>query len=369
MSLRGDIEGMTANRKRIVRVEQLLMSGVIILGTLQACQQKTTAQSDSEDVITKITVQTQETAQSKPQIENAKQTVDGAFPDGLDYSDVTYGVIENMNWIHDLQTCLRLNKDNGDFIELKDYINGATWVESGRQYEDVQKLKGRYLYLMPDSSGKARYTVYMNEISVDDVDTTPYEHMMDDEVEIDTSVNCYLYDAQTSKMYETASLSLYEELMKIGEQQATERVACITQLITSESYQAAGGQLQLLQVNFADNKYQYGTDSEYDKALEIFNFMTDYFKNNVPNLADKLNPYENIDDKDYQVQVIVADQYEFPIYAMYLLSDNTVRCFDYMTGNSWRVVDDGSLARQIEAWKDENVYADKLNGMANNVGQ
>lgn len=361
---------MMTSSKKNVKIGQLLVCGAIILSTLQACQQKNEASSNSEDTITKITVQASEEEKSdKPQIENAKQVVDGAFPDGLDFSNITYGVIENMNGVHDLQTCLRLNKDSGNFIELKDYINGTTWVESSKKYEDVQKLKGRYLYLMPDDSGKARYIVYMNEITVDDVDTTPYEHMMGDNVEIDTQVNCYLYDAQTSKMYETASLSLYEELMKIGEQQATERVACIVQLITSENYQNIGGQLQLLQVNFTDNKYQYGTDDEYNKALEVFNFMTDYFKNNVPNLADKLNPYENIEDVDYQVQVIIADQYEFPIYAMYLLSDNTVRCFDYMTGNSWRVVDNGTLGRQIEAWREENVYADKINNIEDTAEQ
>lgn len=355
--------------KKYVKIGQLLISGTIILSTLQACQQKVDTQSSNQDEITKITVQTSETAQSKPQIKNAEQVVGGAFPSGLDLDDVSYGVIENMNGVHDLQTCLRVNKDNADFVGLRDQINGATWVESSKKYEDIQKLKGRYLYLMPGSDGKAKYTIYMNEIVIDDIDTTPYENMIDDEVEIDKSVNCYLYEAQTGKIYETASLALYEDLMKLGEQQATERIACITQLITSESYQDAGGQLQLLSVNFADSKYQYGTDSEYEKALEIFDFITEYFKDNVPNLADKLNPYEDIEDKDYQVQVIVADQYEFPIYAMYLLSDNTVRCFDYMTGNSWRVIDNGSLARQIEAWRDENVYADKLNSMTDKAEQ
>ena len=141
---------MTSSKKN-VKIGQLLICGAIILSTLQACQQKNEASSNSEDTITKITVQTSEEEKSdKPQIENAKQVVDGAFPDGLDFSNITYGVIENMNGVHDLQTCLRLNKDSGNFIELKDYINGTTWVESSKKYEDVQKLKGRYLYLMPD---------------------------------------------------------------------------------------------------------------------------------------------------------------------------------------------------------------------------
>jgi len=64
-------------------------------------------------------------------------------------------------------------------------------------------------------------------------------------------------------------------------------------------------------------------------------YLQEYFDTSKPNLADKLNAYEDIKDSEYKAKLIVNDQLEYAMYAMYLMTDNTVRVFDYTNGNSW----------------------------------
>lgn len=247
----------------------------------------------------------------------------------INTSDLYQVTVKNMSKVHSTQSYQTFNKSNSpqDFKSVISAVEQSEWVKSDIEVDDVTNLKGKYIGLLQYDNGETKYTVCMNEIRMKDVDSRPFKPMLEDEVQQDSQIVAYIIDMQNRMVYETASQNIQNILLNLGDKSQISRVANQFRFQTSVDYD-----------EYAYFEYYVGNPSldERDVASEgLIVYLQEYFDTSKPNLSDKLNAYEDIKDNEYKAKLIVNDQLEYAMYAMYLMNDDTVRIFDYTNGNSW----------------------------------
>ena len=251
-------------------------------------------------------------------------------PEGMiNTSDLYQVTVKNMSKVHSTQSYQTFNKSNSpqDFKSVISAVEQSEWVESDIEVDDVTNLKGKYIGLLQYDNGETKYTICMNEIRMKDVDSRPFESMLEGEVQQDSQIVAYIVDMQNRIVYETASQNIQNILLNLGDKSQITRVANQFRFQTSKDYD-----------EYAYFEYYVGNPSldERDVASgKLMVYLQEYFDTSKPNLSDKLNAYEDIQDSEYKAKLIVNDQLEYAMYAMYLMNDDTVRIFDYTNGNSW----------------------------------
>ena len=247
----------------------------------------------------------------------------------INTSDLYQVTVKNMSKVHSTQSYQTFNKSNSpqDFKSVISAVEQSEWVKSSMEVDDVTNLKGKYIGLLQYDNGETKYTICMNEIRMKDVDSRPFASMLEDEVQQDSQIVAYIVDMQNRMVYETASQNVQNILLNLGDKSQITRVANQFRFQTSGDYD-----------EYAYFEYYVGNQSldERDAASEeLMVYLQGYFDTSKPNLSDKLNAYEDIQDSEYKAKLIVNDQLEYAMYAMYLMNDDTVRIFDYTNGNSW----------------------------------
>lgn len=247
----------------------------------------------------------------------------------INTSDLYQVTVKNMSRVHSTQSYQTFNKSNSpqDFKSVISAVEQSEWVKSDIEVDDVTNLKGKYIGLLQYDNGETKYTICMNETRMEDVDSRPFESMLEGEVQQDSQIVAYIIDMQNRMVYETASQNIQNILLNLGDKSQISRVANQFRFQTSKDYD-----------EYAYFEYYVGNPSldERDVASgELMVYLQDYFDTSKPNLADKLNAYEDIEDSEYKAKLMVNDQLEYAMYAMYLMNDDTVRVFDYTNGNSW----------------------------------
>lgn len=247
----------------------------------------------------------------------------------INTSDLYQVTVKNMSKVHSTQSYQTFNKSNSpqDFKSVISAVEQSEWVKSNIEVDDVTNLKGKYIGLLQYDNGETKYTVCMNETRMEDVDSRPFESMLEGEIQQDSQIVAYIIDMQNRMVYETASQNIQNILLNLGDKSQITRVANQFRFQTSRDYD-----------EYAYFEYYVGNPSldERDAASEeLIVYLQEYFDTSKPNLADKLNAYEDIKDSEYKAKLIVNDQLEYAMYAMYLMTDDTVRVFDYTNGNSW----------------------------------
>lgn len=247
----------------------------------------------------------------------------------INTSDLYQVTVKNMSKVHSTQSYQTFNKSNSpqDFKSVISAVEQSEWVKSDIEVDDVTNLKGKYIGLLQYDNGETKYTVCMNETRMEDVDSRPFESMLEGEIQQDSQIVAYIVDIQNRMVYETASQNIQNILLNLGDRSQITRVANQFRFQTSRDYD-----------EYAYFEYYVGNPSldERDAASEeLIVYLQEYFDTSKPNLADKLNAYEDIKDSEYKAKLIVNDQLEYAMYAMYLMTDDTVRVFDYTNGNSW----------------------------------
>lgn len=247
----------------------------------------------------------------------------------INTSDLYQVTVKNMSKVHSTQSYQTFNKSNSpqDFKSVISAVEQSEWVKSDIEVDDVTNLKGKYIGLLQYDNGETKYTVCMNETRMEDVDSRPFESMLEGEIQQDSQIVAYIVDMQNRMVYETASQNIQNILLNLGDRSQITRVANQFRFQTSADYD-----------EYAYFEYYVGNPSldERDAASEeLIVYLQEYFDTSKPNLADKLNAYEDIKDSEYKAKLIVNDQLEYAMYAMYLMNDDTVRVFDYTNGNSW----------------------------------
>lgn len=247
----------------------------------------------------------------------------------INTSDLYQVTVKNMSKVHSTQSYQTFNKSNSpqDFKSVISAVEQSEWVKSDIEVDDVTNLKGKYIGLLQYDNGETKYTICMNETRMEDVDSRPFESMLEGEIQQDSQIVAYIVDMQNSMVYETASQNIQNILLNLGDRSQITRVANQFRFQTSRDYD-----------EYAYFEYYVGNPSldERDAASEeLIVYLQEYFDTSKPNLADKLNAYEDIKDSEYKAKLIVNDQLEYAMYAMYLMNDDTVRVFDYTNGNSW----------------------------------
>lgn len=247
----------------------------------------------------------------------------------INTSDLYQVTVKNMSKVHSTQSYQTFNKSNSpqDFKSVISAVEQSEWVKSDIEVDDVTNLKGKYIGLLQYDNGETKYTVCMNETRMEDVDSRPFESMLEGEIQQDSQIVAYIVDMQNRMVYETASQNIQNILLNLGDRSQITRVANQFRFQTSRDYD-----------EYAYFEYYVGNPSldERDAASEeLIVYLQEYFDTSKPNLADKLNAYEDIKDSEYKAKLIVNDQLEYAMYAMYLMTDDTIRVFDYTNGNSW----------------------------------
>lgn len=247
----------------------------------------------------------------------------------INTSDLYQVTVKNMSKVHSTQSYQTFNKSNSpqDFKSVISAVEQSEWVKSDIEVDDVTNLKGKYIGLLQYDNGETKYTVCMNETRMEDVDSRPFESMLEGEVQQDSQIVAYIVDMQNRMVYETASQNIQNILLNLGDRSQIARIAIQFRFQTSRDYD-----------EYAYFEYYVGNPSldERDVASgELMVYLQEYFDTSKPNLSDKLNAYEDIKDSEYKAKLIVNDQLEYAMYAMYLMNDGTVRIFDYTNGNSW----------------------------------
>lgn len=247
----------------------------------------------------------------------------------INTSDLYQVTVKNMSKVHSTQSYQTFNKSNSpqDFKSVISAVEQSEWVKSDIEVDDVTNLKGKYIGLLQYDNGETKYTICMNETRMEDVDSRPFESMLEGEIQQDSQIVAYIVDMQNSMVYETASQNIQNILLNLGDRSQITRVANQFRFQTSRDYD-----------EYAYFEYYVGNPSldERDVASEeLIVYLQEYFDTSKPNLADKLNAYEDIKDSEYKAKLIVNDQLEYAMYAMYLMTNDTVRVFDYTNGNSW----------------------------------
>lgn len=247
----------------------------------------------------------------------------------INTSDLYQVTVKNMSKVHSTQSYQTFNKSNSpqDFKSVLSAVEQSEWVKSDIELDDVTNLKGKYIGLLQYDNGETKYTVCMNETRMEDVDSRPFESMLEGEIQQDSQIVAYIVDMQNRIVYETASQNIQNILLNLGDKSQITRVANQFRFQTSKDYG-----------EYAYFEYYVGNPSldERDVASgKLMVYLQEYFDASKPNLSDKLNAYEDIQDSEYKAKLIVNDQLEYAMYAMYLMNDDTVRIFDYTNGNSW----------------------------------
>ena len=247
----------------------------------------------------------------------------------INTSDLYQVTVKNMSKVHSTQSYQTFNKSNSpqDFKSVISAVEQSEWVKSDIEVDDVTNLKGKYIGLLQYDNGETKYTICMNETRMKDVDSRPFASMLEGEIQQDSQIVAYIVDMQNRMVYETASQNIQNILLNLGDKSQISRVANQFRFQTSRDYD-----------EYAYFEYYVGNPSldERDAASEeLIVYLQEYFDTSKPNLADKLNAYEDIKDSEYKAKLIVNDQLEYAMYAMYLMTDDTVRVFDYTNGNSW----------------------------------
>lgn len=247
----------------------------------------------------------------------------------INTGDLYQVTVKNMSKVHSTQSYQTFNKSNSpqDFKSVISAVEQSEWVKSDIEVDDVTNLKGKYIGLLQYDNGETKYTICMNETRMKDVDSRPFEYMLEGEVQQDSQIVAYIIDMQNRMVYETASQNIQNILLNLGDKSQITRVANQFRFQTSRDYD-----------EYAYFEYYVGNPSldERDVASEgLIVYLQEYFDTSKPNLSDKLNAYEDIQDSEYKAKLIVNDQLEYAMYAMYLMNDDTVRVFDYTNGNSW----------------------------------
>ena len=251
-------------------------------------------------------------------------------PESVINTDDLYQVtVKNMSKVHSTQSYQTFNKSSSpqDFKSVISAVEQSEWVKSDIEVDDVTNLKGKYIGLLQYDNGETKYTVCMNETRMEDVDSRPFESMLEGEIQQDSQIVAYIVDMQNRIVYETASQNIQNILLNLGDKSQITRVANQFRFQTSKDYD-----------EYAYFEYYVGNPSldERDVASgKLMVYLQEYFDTSKPNLSDKLNAYEDIQDSEYKAKLIVNDQLEYAMYAMYLMNDDTVRIFDYTNGNSW----------------------------------
>ena len=251
-------------------------------------------------------------------------------PEGMiNTSDLYQVTVKNMSKVHSTQSYQTFNKSNSpqDFKSVISAVEQSEWVKSDIEIDDVTNLKGKYIGLLQYDNGETKYTICMNETRMKDVDSRPFASMLEGEIQQDSQIVAYIVDMQNRMVYETASQNIQNILLNLGDKSQITRVANQFRFQTSRDYD-----------EYAYFEYYVGNPSldERDVASEgLIVYLQEYFDTSKPNLSDKLNAYEDIQDSEYKAKLIVNDQLEYAMYAMYLMNDDTVRIFDYTNGNSW----------------------------------
>lgn len=247
----------------------------------------------------------------------------------INTSDLYQVTVKNMSKVHSTQSYQTFNKSNSpqDFKSVISAVEQSEWVKSDIEVDDVTNLKGKYIGLLQYDNGETKYTVCMNETRMEDVDSRPFESMLEGEIQQDSQIVAYIIDMQNRMVYETASQNIQNILLNLGDKSQINRATNQFRFQTSRDYD-----------EYAYFEYYVGNPSldERDVASEeLIVYLQEYFDASKPNLSDKLNAYEDIKDSEYKAKLIVNDQLEYAMYAMYLMNDDTVRIFDYTNGNSW----------------------------------
>lgn len=247
----------------------------------------------------------------------------------INTSDLYQVTVKNMSKVHSTQSYQTFNKSNSpqDFKSVISAVEQSEWVKSNIEVDDVTNLKGKYIGLLQYDNGETKYTVCMNETRMEDVDSRPFESMLEGEIQQDSQIVAYIIDMQNRMVYETASQNIQNILLNLGDKSQINRATNQFRFQTSRDYD-----------EYAYFEYYVGNPSldERDVASEeLIVYLQEYFDASKPNLSDKLNAYEDIKDSEYKAKLIVNDQLEYAMYAMYLMNDDTVRIFDYTNGNSW----------------------------------
>lgn len=247
----------------------------------------------------------------------------------INTSDLYQVTVKNMSKVHSTQSYQTFNISNSpqDFKSVISAVEQSEWVKSDIEVDDVTNLKGKYIGLLQYDNGETKYTICMNETRMKDVDSRPFASMLEGEVQQDSQIVAYIVDMQNRVVYETASQNIQNILLNLGDKSQIGRAANQFRFQTSVDYD-----------EYAYFEYYVENPSldERDVASEeLMVYLQEYFDTSKPNLSDKLNAYEDIKDSEYKAKLIVNDQLEYAMYAMYLMNDDTVRVFDYTNGNSW----------------------------------
>lgn len=280
------------------RIVQLIVA-VQMIQTLQACSNKIklTEVSNSQDIV--------------------------------DDSGIQQITIKDLSRVHSKQVLYTFtdDQDSETFKELMSAVKSSEWVESSLQINDIQKSKGQYLGLLQYSNGSTKYSVCMNEVRMEDVSSEPFEDMMDAENQLDSDAVAYFIDMQDNTVYETYNQNVQNILLKIGNSHQVDREVKQFIFQTSENYGI-------------HSYYKYdpdfaGVETRDLTAKNLMTYLVNYFSTMTPNLQDKLDAYQDLNQADYNCSLVVYDSLGYAMYSMYLLNDNTVRIFDYTNGNSW----------------------------------
>lgn len=238
--------------------------------------------------------------------------------------------------MHIRQTFKQLEKGDEHYEKLTDIVNNSEWGLSDKTHDEINSLKGQYKVAYVDNDGNVLYMLYMNEIVIDDLDLQQYPVDFDTN-DVDKEVAVYMYDVLNDKCYQTQNNELNNLIGAYGDTYQVSRIPQIIQLTQQNKF---------VQVDLnGDTRY-----SDYDLGVEMYEYIREYFEVTSPNIQSKLDPYDIIDKQQYRAQLILADQYGFPMYVMVLL-DNNVRNFNYLNGNSWNTQQEDVLNKLI-TWQE-----------------
>lgn len=268
-------------------------------------------------------------------IENIQPAQDGAFPEGIDTSNIDKVAIQNMNLVHLSTTYSMFKPDQADIEEAVQLINNSTWNKSKKTYKDVCSLKGQYMMAFIDVSNNMKYAIMMNETVIPDLDKTTYNDIKIDNSKVDQSVAAYLVEQSDGSLnvYETTNKQVYDYIDKLGQAYQEDRVPTELQAWTSNEY--AGTEIVTFEADLPNKVDSIESlDKNTELGIDIQNYIISYFNNEQPNLAQKLDPYEETTEEEYRYAISITDQNNSPAYVVYL-TDNATKMLDCLTGNCW----------------------------------
>ena len=277
-----------------------------------------------------------ETSTSVPKIESVTSIVDGAFPNGINTDGIQQIVISNMNPFHVQTTYSYIDIDTEYFNNFIETINNTKWIEQTKTYDEVCNIKGKYMAVMPDELGNMRYAVMMNEITIPELSGETHGNIVIDDSDIDQSVQAYLIYQNNDmlEIYQTDNSQIYNLLSNLGDTYQVDRVADGIQVWQSQQNKNDSLAIKIKLNNTIDN-IQPQTQIELETATELQNFILSIFNSEESVLSEQEDPYNQIDESEYDYGIQIHDQNNFDICTIYILKNGKIMLVDNVRGKKW----------------------------------